>query len=208
MASLVAEGPVRTIRLGHAEFESVLRERPGIALAVMRVLALRLAEATGRPDSPVSFRPESSNGVGLRSLQSQLARQRKLIRPRVRVPGVLELGKEALWLPGRLHVRGGQPTGDARAGGGARASVGVGTTGRMKGLPGGEGSRVTPLPVQLAVAPGRGASWRILTKRVPEPCLLSPPRRSDTQRTRTRAVRRGRTPRGGARPPLPAAGSR
>jgi hypothetical protein len=52
IASLVAEGPVRTIRLGHVEFESMLRERPGIALAVMRVLALRLAEATGRPDSP------------------------------------------------------------------------------------------------------------------------------------------------------------
>jgi HEAT repeat protein len=52
IASLVAEGPVRTIRLGHAEFESMLRERPGISLAVMRALALRLAEATGRPDSP------------------------------------------------------------------------------------------------------------------------------------------------------------
>jgi HEAT repeat protein len=54
IASLVAEGPVRTIRLGHAEFESMLRERPGIALAVMRALALRLAEATGRPDAPGS----------------------------------------------------------------------------------------------------------------------------------------------------------
>jgi HEAT repeat protein len=44
IASLVADGAVRTIRLGHREFESMLRERPGVALAVMRVLAQRLAE--------------------------------------------------------------------------------------------------------------------------------------------------------------------
>jgi HEAT repeat protein len=44
IASLVADGPVRTIRLGRHEFESMLRERPGVALAVMRVLVQRLAE--------------------------------------------------------------------------------------------------------------------------------------------------------------------
>jgi HEAT repeat protein len=44
IASLVADGAVRTIRLGNREFESMLRERPGIAMAVMRVLANRLAE--------------------------------------------------------------------------------------------------------------------------------------------------------------------
>jgi hypothetical protein len=44
IASLIADGPVRTIRLGRHEFESMLRERPGVALAVMRVLVQRLAE--------------------------------------------------------------------------------------------------------------------------------------------------------------------
>jgi hypothetical protein len=43
IASLVAAGPVRTIPLGRREFESVLRERPQVALAVIRVLAERLA---------------------------------------------------------------------------------------------------------------------------------------------------------------------
>jgi CRP-like cAMP-binding protein len=45
IASLVADGVVRTIRIGHAEFESMVRERPDLALGVMRVLALRLAES-------------------------------------------------------------------------------------------------------------------------------------------------------------------
>jgi CRP-like cAMP-binding protein len=44
MASLIADGPVRTIRIGRREFESMLRERPDVALAVMRVLAQRLTE--------------------------------------------------------------------------------------------------------------------------------------------------------------------
>ena len=50
IASLLADGAVRTIRLGHRDFESMLRERPGIALAVMRVLAGRIGEdaKTGR----------------------------------------------------------------------------------------------------------------------------------------------------------------
>ena len=49
VASLVAEGDVRTLRIGHREFESMIRERPDVALAVMRVLAERLgAETAGR----------------------------------------------------------------------------------------------------------------------------------------------------------------
>jgi HEAT repeat protein len=45
IASLVADGVVRTIRIGHGDFESMLRERPDLAIGVMRVLANRLAEA-------------------------------------------------------------------------------------------------------------------------------------------------------------------
>ena len=45
MASLVASGDVRTLRLGRAEFEGVLRERPDTAIAVIRVLSLRLVES-------------------------------------------------------------------------------------------------------------------------------------------------------------------
>jgi hypothetical protein len=44
VASLVAAGEVRTIRIGRREFESLLRERPDVGLAVMRVLAHRVAE--------------------------------------------------------------------------------------------------------------------------------------------------------------------
>lgn len=50
IASLVADGDVRTIRLGHREFVSILRERPGVALAVMRVLAHRLSEREHRAE--------------------------------------------------------------------------------------------------------------------------------------------------------------
>jgi hypothetical protein len=46
VASLVADGQVRTLRIGHREFEGMVRERPEIALAVMRVLAQRLGSAT------------------------------------------------------------------------------------------------------------------------------------------------------------------
>ena len=49
IASLVASGPVRTIRIGHGKFESMLRERPDVALAVMRVLAQRLTEVDRNP---------------------------------------------------------------------------------------------------------------------------------------------------------------
>jgi CRP-like cAMP-binding protein len=49
IASLVADGPVRTIRIGRREFESMLRERPDVALGVMRVLAQRLSEGLPSP---------------------------------------------------------------------------------------------------------------------------------------------------------------
>ena len=45
MASLVASGEVRTLRLGRKEFEGVLRERPDTAIAVIRVLSQRLVES-------------------------------------------------------------------------------------------------------------------------------------------------------------------
>ena len=47
MASLVAAGDVRTLRVGRREFESVLRERPDIAIAVIRILSQRLVESAG-----------------------------------------------------------------------------------------------------------------------------------------------------------------
>jgi len=46
VASLVAEGEVRTVRVDRRRFESMVRERPDIALAVMRVLVERLAALT------------------------------------------------------------------------------------------------------------------------------------------------------------------
>jgi HEAT repeat protein len=46
VASLIAEGDVRTIRIGRREFEAMVRERPEIALAIMRVLAERLGAMT------------------------------------------------------------------------------------------------------------------------------------------------------------------
>ena len=47
MASLVASGEVRTLRLGRTEFEGVLRERPDTAIAVIRVLSLGSWRARG-----------------------------------------------------------------------------------------------------------------------------------------------------------------
>jgi hypothetical protein len=47
IASLVADGAVRTICISYRDVESILRERPEIAMAAMRVLANRLAEASG-----------------------------------------------------------------------------------------------------------------------------------------------------------------
>jgi hypothetical protein len=50
MASLVADGDVRVIRIGRLEFESMIHDRPDIGIGVMRVLAQRFAEA--RPAEP------------------------------------------------------------------------------------------------------------------------------------------------------------
>jgi HEAT repeat protein len=47
VATLLADGDVRTVRIGRREFEAMLRERPDIALAVLRVLANRLAALSG-----------------------------------------------------------------------------------------------------------------------------------------------------------------
>lgn len=47
LATLVAEGETRTISLARPEFESIIRERPDVALSVMRVLAERVGESTG-----------------------------------------------------------------------------------------------------------------------------------------------------------------
>jgi hypothetical protein len=44
MASLMARGQVRVLSIGRREFEALLRERPEISLAVMRVLCDRLAD--------------------------------------------------------------------------------------------------------------------------------------------------------------------
>ena len=46
-ATLVAAGDVRTLRLGRAEFDSVLRERPETAIEVIQLLSRRLAQVTG-----------------------------------------------------------------------------------------------------------------------------------------------------------------
>jgi hypothetical protein len=46
IASVVADTEVRTIRLGWSQFESIVRERPTVALTVMGVLAERLTEST------------------------------------------------------------------------------------------------------------------------------------------------------------------
>ncbi len=46
VASLIADGPVRTLRIGDRAFASMLRERPSVALELLRVLAQRLSDAT------------------------------------------------------------------------------------------------------------------------------------------------------------------
>jgi hypothetical protein len=58
MASLIAEGNVRTIRIGNREFESMLRERPEVALGVMRVLADRVVERSADP-APEPSEPQA-----------------------------------------------------------------------------------------------------------------------------------------------------
>jgi len=52
IASLVADGDVRAIRIGRREFESMIHDRPDIGIGVMRVLAQRLAEARPSDRSP------------------------------------------------------------------------------------------------------------------------------------------------------------
>lgn len=48
-ATLEADGTVRTLYLSQKQFESILRERPEIGLAVMRVLCQRLKQASAGP---------------------------------------------------------------------------------------------------------------------------------------------------------------
>ena len=64
IASLIADGAVRTLRIGHREFESMLRERPDVALGVMRVLASRLSEATRTPRGAGMIAPSRAEPRG------------------------------------------------------------------------------------------------------------------------------------------------
>jgi HEAT repeat protein len=54
MASLVAEGDVRTLSIDRHRFQRILKERPEASLAVMRVLCERLRESHARDPSDVS----------------------------------------------------------------------------------------------------------------------------------------------------------
>ena len=47
-ASLIAAGETRCLSIGRREFDAILRDRPQVALEVIRVLATRLREATAR----------------------------------------------------------------------------------------------------------------------------------------------------------------
>jgi CRP-like cAMP-binding protein len=49
MASLAAKGPVRLLSIGRRSFESMMRDRPDTALALLRDLCQRL---TDRETSP------------------------------------------------------------------------------------------------------------------------------------------------------------
>ncbi|MGA9161030.1 MAG: Npt1/Npt2 family nucleotide transporter [Actinomycetota bacterium] len=55
IASLVADGDVRAIRIGRREFESMIHDRPDIGIGVMRVLAHRLAESRPGDRAPDSI---------------------------------------------------------------------------------------------------------------------------------------------------------
>jgi CRP-like cAMP-binding protein len=46
IATVVAAGETKTLRIARADFESILRDRPETALGVIRVLSTRLREAT------------------------------------------------------------------------------------------------------------------------------------------------------------------
>jgi HEAT repeat protein len=52
MASLVARTDVRALRIARKQFEAILRERPAIAMAVMRVLCDRIAERESQAGAP------------------------------------------------------------------------------------------------------------------------------------------------------------
>jgi CRP-like cAMP-binding protein len=49
MASLTCAGPVRTLSLDQRSFQRILRDRPDVSLAVMRVLSARLRESHAAP---------------------------------------------------------------------------------------------------------------------------------------------------------------
>jgi len=49
VATLIAEGDVRTLHIGYREFEAMVHERPDIALAIMRALAERLGAMITQP---------------------------------------------------------------------------------------------------------------------------------------------------------------
>jgi len=57
MAGLVARGPVRLLSIARRPFEAILRERPEISLAVMRVLCERLADRDAGPSVGVGGDP-------------------------------------------------------------------------------------------------------------------------------------------------------
>jgi trk system potassium uptake protein TrkA len=46
MATLVASGETRCLCIGRRELDAILRDRPQVALAVIRVLGARLREST------------------------------------------------------------------------------------------------------------------------------------------------------------------
>ena len=51
IASIVADGDVRAIRIGRREFETMIHDRPHIAIGVIRVLAQRLGEVEAAADA-------------------------------------------------------------------------------------------------------------------------------------------------------------
>jgi CRP/FNR family transcriptional regulator, cyclic AMP receptor protein len=53
IASIVADGDVRAIRIGRREFESMIHDRPNIAIGVIQVLAHRLGEVEAAADAAV-----------------------------------------------------------------------------------------------------------------------------------------------------------
>ena len=56
VASLVASGHVRVLCIDQKQFEGMLRERPEISLAVMRVLIARLKESEAKTANLIARR--------------------------------------------------------------------------------------------------------------------------------------------------------